>query len=1054
MSLVTLSAAKWTPIGPAPIHTKGGLDEISGRVQAVAPDPTDPTTIYLGGDNGGIWKNINPPNWTPLTDHMPSLNVSGYHPLVVHPANHDLILGLVSGPGAGILQSLDAGASWQLLANGQFDGQTLNSIAVHPTDTKTMVLSASWFGAWKSTDGGSTWHQLNTLPSGSVWDLILAKFDSKTLYAAVVGNTGAEQAQNGVYKSTDSGASWTLLTGLPSGAALGGDNASGAVRLESGTAPGVVYVSMLTVGPNPSPPPPLAVTAIQRFRTGDGGTTWTPLAASPGKFESRSWHLLLGVDPADGDHVFVNDAYSLWESSDAGKSWSEADAGIGYLAIINHFDWVNLTFDANRNAVLTADQGVLRYEPAKKNWTSLMGNLQVSEFYTIGLDPSTASVAYAVGQDIFSEKFTGQTQWNVMEGGIGETGKIIVDPKNASQLFGFNPLDTGNFIKQSLDAGVTWTNVFPAALLSANFLKIYNQSGGYGFAYLSQKAFVMDPANPARLLVVADRVYETTNSGGTWSQISGVLSKDAGKPFVAALGIAPSDGSTVYASTQDGHLWVTHNDGALWTERDTGLSGIITDLRVDPADPNHVFAVTGNDVWHLPSSGLPWSKITGNLPGNLGLYTVFVAWEPAIPALFVGTDRGLYRSFDLGATWSKWVQGLPNTRINDVQGEIRAGQLLLAAGTYGRGAWEILVKPWGSVATAIAGAGNFGNVCDGSFADELLTINNNGWGPLRIFNITSSNAEFEPPSVASYPLLVDVGDSIDVVIRFRPTSLGAKSGVITIVSNDPAGPHKVAVSGTAPAPRLTAVIADAGNFGEVCVESFKDERLILTNSGRCTLTITDILSSSSEFLVPQVLAYPFTIGAGDAIDVPVRFQPASFGTKSATITVASDDPSSPKALSISGEAPPGKLAVTGSLCFGGVKACCISERTLSICNVGDCKLHVTSVALSRKHKHWKLVNNPFPATLHPGSCLGVVIRYKATERCPRSCDLVITSDDPATPVKTMDLLAYTIWNECGCKQCCDDCKKGCCDKRHTDRCCCGGVEDGCCDDEDDDRHED
>ncbi|HEV3176318.1 MAG TPA: choice-of-anchor D domain-containing protein [Stellaceae bacterium] len=1054
MSLVTLSTAKWTPIGPAPIQTLGGLDEISGRIQAAAPDPTDPNTIYLGGDNGGIWKNVNPPNWTPLTDHMPSLNFGGYHPLVVHPANHDLVLGLVSGPGAGILQSLDAGKTWHLLANSQFDGQALNSIAVHPTDTKAMYLAASWFGAWKSSDGGSTWQQMTALPGGSVWDLIIAKFDPKTLYAAVVGNTGAQQAQNGVYKSIDSGASWTLLGGLPSGAALGGDNASGAVRIESGTAVGVVYVSMLTVGPNPSPPPALAVTAIQRFRTGNGGTSWTALAASPGGFEKRSWHLLLAVDPADGDHVFVNDAYSLWESKNAGKKWTQADAGIGYLKGINHFDWVNLTFDANDKAVVTADQGVLRYDPAKKSWTSLMGNLQVSEFYTIGLDPSTASVAYAVGQDIFCEKFTGQTEWNVMEAGIGETGKIIVDPKNINQLFGFNPLDTANFVMQSPDAGVTWTTVFPAALLSASFLKTYNQSSGYGFAYLSQKAFAMDRSNPARLLVVADRVFETTNSGGTWTQISGVLSKDPNNPFVAALAIAPSDGSTVYASTQDGRLWVTHDDGATWTERDSGLSGVVLDIRIDPNDPNHVFAVTGNDVWHLPPSGLPWVKVSGSIPGNLGLYTVFVAWEPAIPALFVGTDRGIYRSFDLGASWAKWGQGFPNTRVNDLQGELRSGQLLLAAATYGRGAWEILLKRWGSIATAIADAGNFGNVCVGSFADELLTINNNGWGPLRITNIASSAPEFEPPSVVSYPLLVGTGDSIDVVIRFRPASLGSKSGTITIFSDDPAGPHKVAISGTAPAPRLTTLIADAGSFGKVCVDSFRDQPLTLLNSGRCTLTIANILSSSGEFLVPQVLSYPFTIGAGDAVDVPIRFQPTGFGAKSATITVASDDPSSPKTIAVSGDAPPGKLVVTGSLCFGGVKACCVAERTLSICNMGECNLHVTGVALKRKHKHWKLVNNPFPQTLRPGSCLGVVVRYKATEKCPRACELVISSDDPVTPVKHMDLLAYTIWNGGGCKQCCDDCKKGCCDKGHTDRCCCGDIEDGCCDeDEDDDKHE-
>jgi hypothetical protein len=698
MNAVTLSTAQWTPIGPAPIHTQGGLNEISGRVQAAAADPLDPATIYIGGDNGGIWKTTtSPPNWTPLTDSMPSLNVSGYHSLAVHPANNKLVLGLVSGPGAGILQSLDGGNTWQLLANNRFDGQFLTSLAVHPTDQKTLYLSASWFGAWKSADGGVTWQQISSLPGGSVWDLILAKFDSKTLYAAVVGNTGAQQAQNGVYKSTDSGTTWTLLSGLPSGAALGasnadGSNASGAVRIESGAAQGVIYVSLLTLGANPSPPPTLAVIAIQRFRTGDGGASWTPLTQSSANLENRWWHLLLGVDPADEKHVFVNDAYSLFESLDAGKTWSQADAGIGYLKIINPFDFVNLTFDANGKALVTADQGVLRYDPVAKGWTSLMGNLEVSEFYTIGLDPSTPSVAYAVGQDIFSEKFTGQTDWNVMEGGIGETGKIIVDPKNSNQLFGFNPLDKNNFVMHSTDAGATWKAIFPAGLLNI-------ASGNYGFAYLSQKAFAMDPANSARLLAVEDRVFETTNSGGTWSPISGVLSQDANNTFIAAIGIAPSDGNTVYASTQDARLWLTQNDGAKWTEHDNGLSGVVVDLRIDPANPKHVFAVTGSfansspAVWHLPSSGLPWVNITGSIPNNLNLYSIFVDWQPATPTLFVGTDRGLYVSLDLGATWAKWGPRLPNTRISDVQGEILAGgQLLLAAATNGRGAWEILLK--------------------------------------------------------------------------------------------------------------------------------------------------------------------------------------------------------------------------------------------------------------------------------------------------------------------------------------------------------------------------
>lgn len=355
----------------------------------------------------------------------------------------------------------------------------------------------------------------------------------------------------------------------------------------------------------------------------------------------------------------------------------------------------------------------------------------------------------------------------------------------------------------------------------------------------------------------------------------------------------------------------------------------------------------------------------------------------------------------------------------------------------------------GRLVTAIASGGVFRNVCPDAFADEILTLNNAGSGPLLIFDITAS-PEFLTPEVLSYPLRIGPGESLDVIIRFEPTSFGAKAGTITVISDDPAGPHKVAVSGDCPPPRLTLIIADTENFGKVCVGSFADEPLILNNSGKCVLSVTGIASSSGEFLVPLVFFYPLTIAPGDSLPIPIRFAPTVFGPQAATITVTSNDPAGHRAVDVSGDAPSGKLALSGSLCFGGVKACCRAERTLAMCNVGDCALHVTSVAFKRKSRHWKVINNPFPATLHPGSCLGVVIRYKATEKCPIACELVIKSDDPVTPVKILDVMAYTIWNQCGCRQCCDDCKKGCCDKRHEE-CCCQGSADDCCTDEGDEQ---
>lgn len=357
-----------------------------------------------------------------------------------------------------------------------------------------------------------------------------------------------------------------------------------------------------------------------------------------------------------------------------------------------------------------------------------------------------------------------------------------------------------------------------------------------------------------------------------------------------------------------------------------------------------------------------------------------------------------------------------------------------------------VVPKTGRVVTAIADAGSFGEACLGSFTDEELTIDNGGEGPLSITDITSSSPDFLSPSVLSYPIKLGAGDSVEVAIRFKPTSVGAKTATITIVSDDPAGSHHVRVSGVAPTPRLSLLTANSGNLGKVCTGAFADAPLILNNSGHCPVTVSGITSSSPDFLAPQVLSFPLLIDPGDSLPVPVRFAPSSLGAKSATITVTSSDPSSPHTITVNGEAPSGKLAVTGSLCFGGVKACCRAERTISICNVGECALHVASVAFKRKNKHWKLVNNPFPATLAPGSCLSVVVRYKATEKVPIASELVITSDDPTTPVKTLDVMGYTIWNECGCKQRCDKCRECGCNSQHD--CCCEGQADDCFSDED------
>ncbi len=211
--------------------------------------------------------------------------------------------------------------------------------------------------------------------------------------------------------------------------------------------------------------------------------------------------------------------------------------------------------------------------------------------------------------------------------------------------------------------------------------------------------------------------------------------------------------------------------------------------------------------------------------------------------------------------------------------------------------------------------------------------------------------------------------------------------------------------GTAPPPRLALSIADRGDFGHVCVGVFRDEPLTLMNGGACPLTISNITSSAPDFLVPEVVTYPIVVAAGGSAEVEIRFQPTSFGSKSATLTVTSDDPVGPRTLTLSGTAPSGHLVITGSGHFGSVELGQRAERTVSICNDGECDLHVSRAAF--KPDPWKpgcrdcddcdcdddereedrsdqccatfkIVNNPFPATVKGGACLGVLIRFIPT----------------------------------------------------------------------------
>ena len=565
-------------------------------------------------------------------------------------------------------------------------------------------------------------------------------------------------------------------------------------------------------------------------------------------------------------------------------------------------------------------------------------------------------------------------------------------------------------------------------------------------------------------------------------------STDGGSTFGAPVAIATTIGAfNLGVPAQDGRRVLIYLSGgayrtaaenlvyAVWTD----LAGGVGCSSAGSEPGSNVASICKSRIWFARSTdgGATWDaplQLNGQTSLNDQIFPRLAVDESSGVLMVVYYDTindpgrrkaelWMQASYDFGVTWTAPVQVATAETDETVAGatlNFQYGDYIGFTGHAGRffacwtdrrsgGSEEIWGAPLAAaaVATAIPSNGKFADVCVGSFADELLTINNTGPNLLSISNIVSSSPDFAAPGVLSYPLNISAGGSLDVVIRFQPTTFGNKFATITIFSNDPAGPHVVRVSGVAPAPRLSLAIADSGNFGKVCVGDFADEPLVLNSSGHCPATVSAI-AATGPFLVPEVLAFPLLIGPGGSLALPIRFAPTGFGPAVGTITVTSNDPASPTRVNVSGDAPPGKLAVAGSTTFGGVNAGCCADRTLSICNTGDCALGITSVRFRRKSRHWRLLNNPFPVKLRAGSCLPVVIQYRANEKCSRFCELVIESDDPVTPVKFVEVLAYTIW-DCCCKGECDDCRKGCCEKHPS---CRQGYP--CCDDDDDDDDED
>ncbi len=731
------TSATWTNIGPAPIGDAGGTfggapAAVSGRATALAVDPTNSNTFYVGAASGGVWKTTDGgQTYTSLSDStfadlaIGAIAVDPNSPNTLYVGTGEPNNSGDSQYGLGVYKSTDGGQTWTLYTgpSNVFVLQAVSKIVVDPSNSNTVYLSLATafqtpapFGVYKSTDGGVTWANTTaSITTDVVYsDLVMDPTHPQTLYAAV-GDlfnedefTGADYGvYDGVYKTTDGGGHWALAGNFPQGTPVGRISLALAA-----SAPNTVYASIQDTGAQSGNFGGL----LGLFKTADGGTTWNDLPNTPDYLQQQGWYdNTLTVSPTNPNLVFgagqVNYNYAFGSSQpyghlttvtgsrDGGQTWTDYAVGAGGRG--PHTDVHPAAFTPDGRLLFGADGGVWRLEnPTNSsptipsdpsgtgsniNWTDVNGNLDTIQFTGIGLDPTNASIAYGGSQDNGTEKYTGSAAWTQIVGGDG--GFTRVDQSNPQTIYqeyyGIN-------LSRSDDGGQTFTFLI-------NGINPYDQTGSQGgpVSYQDRSAFyvpyILDPGNQSRVLYPTDHLYESLNRGDLFRLIAtpGRSGFNAFDETLNALGV---NGSTIYAATNY-NLYATGNDGHTWADRSipqfkndyTHYQGIA----VNPANPLDLTVVLGTftgvgEVWHSTNGGAGWSNISGNLPDEP--YNA-IAIDRAAGVIYVGAADGVYASTNGGGSWSRYGAGLPAVQVVDLQ--IEKGLNILGAGTHGRGLWEI-----------------------------------------------------------------------------------------------------------------------------------------------------------------------------------------------------------------------------------------------------------------------------------------------------------------------------------------------------------------------------
>lgn len=666
----------WKPRGPfSSTFDNWRFGKVAGRVACLAKDFGN-NILYLGSASGGVWKTTSEgASWTPIFDAAGTLTVGA---IAIDPSNSSTLwvgTGENSASceeyfGIGLLRSTDGGSTWEI-RNGSA-GKTLGNIAsfisiiVDPRNTNRVIVGGSQKdcasgaenlgGIYTTDDAGASW--TSRLSGISVTRIAKDPKNHDLLWAGCYNK--------GLYESIDGGNKWIIQKALPTGSSVG--------RVEVAVAPSDGKYVYALFG---SKPP-------QFWRTTDGGAKWVRMTSGTTACDGQCWYnMFLAVHPKNPSTIFRG-TILVYKSVDGGATWSNLTNSWGPWQKV-HQDTHALLIDPKKpdTMYVGSDGGIWKTTNGGTSFTNMNSNLSLTQFYDVGIHPTNNDIIVGGAQDNSSLARTSSDTWALQEV-TGDGFVSIINPVVTNTVYTASyPWDDGE-------------GDLPSVMRSTNGLMGpfgWITDGDSGVAPGDRVNWVtpyaLDPRNPNTMFVGTHRVYRSLNGGSQWSPVGPDDMTSGGTyDYLNTVNISDANGSYVYAGTTDGRIWRTTDGGTAWSEISTGLPAArwINDVAPDPGDPNKAFCVvSGFGTAHVYElNGSTWKAKGGGLP-NIPANTI-LALSPK--NIYVGTDVGIYKSSDRGATFKIFGSGMPKGLVV-MDLEYNSTTQYITAGTYGRGAWQI-----------------------------------------------------------------------------------------------------------------------------------------------------------------------------------------------------------------------------------------------------------------------------------------------------------------------------------------------------------------------------